>query len=206
MVFRSMSDIRTKLLLGTSIGALAMIFVMAAGVDQLKTNVSVVESSTPILMGHVTAVAVHADGSMSYVQGDNAIQNLGRDAALLQLFDGTAASATGEFDCVRIGTGDGTAAGGIDGAMGTTNGPACDDDNALSNVQAAAGNANVAEGDIIATFPALQAGDLTGGSVTITEATLENGANVVISHVALGASITGNLDTVITITYTMTLT
>ena len=201
-----MSDIRTKLLLGTSIGALAMIFVMAAGVDPLKTNVSVVESSTPILMGHVTATAVHTDGSMSYVQADNVIQDLGRDAGLLQLFSSTA--GTGEFDCVRIGTGAAGANVDLTTPMVATNAAACDGDGLLDAIVLAQNNGGVASGDISAVFPGLGATDLISGggtSVTVTEAILENGAGVVLSHVALGGSITGNLGTEITITYTMTL-
>jgi len=205
-VLKSMSDIRTKLLLGTTIGALAMIFVMAAGVDPLKTNVSVVESNIPILMGHVTVTAVHADGSMSYVQTDNVIQNAGRDAALLHLISGT--DAGGEFDCMRIGTGDGTGVG-IETPMVTTSGQACDGDNTSSNPIAAADNGGVASGNVVAAFTALELTDLitvAGVSVTVTEATLENVGGVVLSHVTLGTAITGNLDTVITINYTMTLT
>ena len=201
-----MSDIRTKLLLGTTIGALAMIFVMAAGVDSLKTNVSVVESNVPVLLGHVTVTAVHADGSMSYVQTDNVIQNLGRDAALLQLISGTGAG--GEFDCMRIGTGDGSGVG-IATPMITTSGQACDTDNTSSNPILAAANGGVASGNVVALFPDLVLADLVtvaGVSVTVTEATLENGAGVVLSHVVLGTAITGNLNTAITINYTMTLT
>jgi len=201
-----MSDIRTKLLLGTSIGALAMIFVMAAGVDPLKANVSVVETSTPMLMGHVTAVAVHTDGSMSYVQGDNAIVNIGRDAALLQLF--ASDTADDRFECVRIGTGDGSGDD-IETPMVVTSAKACDGDGILDNIKTAATNTNVAEGEISAEFPGLSANDLldnSATSVTITEAVLENNAGVELSHVLLGQSITGNLGTVITITYTMTVT
>jgi len=192
--------------LGTTIGALAMIFVMAAGVDSLKTNVSVVESNIPILMGHVTVTAVHADGSMSYVQTDNVIQNLGRDAALLHLISGT--DAGGEFDCMRIGTGDGTGVG-ITEPMVTTNGQACDTNNTSSNPIAAADNGGVASGNVVALFPDLVLADLVtvaGVSVTVTEATLENVGGVVLSHVTLGTAITGNEGTAITINYTMTLT
>jgi len=205
-VLKSMSDIRTKLLLGTTIGALAMIFVMAAGVDSLKSNVSVVESNIPVLLGHVTVTAVHADGSMSYVQTDNVIQNLGRDAALLQLISGTGAG--GEFDCMRIGTGDGSGVG-IATPMVTTSGQACDTNNASSNPILAAANAGVASGNVVATFPDLVLADLVtvaGVSVTVTEATLEDQNSVVLSHVLLGTAITGNVGTAITINYTMTLT
>ena len=204
-----MSDIRTKLLLGTTIGALAMIFVMAAGVDPLKTNVSAVESNTPMLMGHVTVTAVHADGSMSYVQGDNAIQNLGRDAALIQLFDGTAAVDTGVFDCMRIGTGQGAINADITTPMVTTSAQACDTSSTVSNILLAAANGGTASGNLVATFPGLALTDLitvTGVSVTVSEVVLENLAGVVLSHVALGTNVTANLNTAITINYTMTLT
>ena len=198
-----MSDKRTKLLLGTSIGALAMIFVMAAGVDAFKTTTTMDSS---MLLGHVTIMAVNPDGSMSYVQTDNVIQNLGRDAALLHLISGT--DAGGEFDCMRIGTGDGSGVG-IATPMVTTNGQACDTDNTSSNQILAADKTNVASGNVVALFPDLVLADLVtvaGVSVTVTEATLENGGGVVLSHVVLGTAITGNVGTAITINYTMTLT
>ena len=79
MVFRLMSDIRTKLLLGTSIGAVTMMFVMAAGID-FSNDANVTEMGVPI-MGHATVMAIHPDGSAQYAQGDNEIMGEGKDIA-----------------------------------------------------------------------------------------------------------------------------
>jgi len=198
MVFRSMSDIRTRLFLGTSIGALAMIFVMAAGVDAFDTKTSTATQSFG-LQGHVTVMAVHPDGSVSYAQGDNAIIATGLDFAAAQLFG---ADATDAFECIRIGTGDGGAGSDIQGTMGAAATALQQCDSAADDVVDTGTDGEV---EIDADFTML-AGDLTGGSVLITEAILEDTAGNVLSHVALAADVTANLGTVVTITYTMGLT
>ncbi len=197
-----MSDIRTKLLLGSSIGALAMIFVMAAGVDAFDTKTTTAIQST-VVNGHVTVMAVNPDGSASYSQSDNIKVNAGVDLALLNLFDATAAAAATPFDCIQMGSGAGTSATGNDADLVST-GAACDADG-LGAITAAP----AADGEIEVVFAGLQAGDLIQGggtTVTITEVTLENAAGVVISHVELDADVGGVLGTVVTITYTMSLT
>jgi len=205
-----MSDIRTKLLLGTSIGALAMIFVMATGVDVLSTETGIA-AQTGKLNGHVTLMAVNPDGSMSYAQGDNIIIDTGKVAASSQLFNATIATAAGTFECIIMGSGD-EAADGADG-MGTplvTTGQACASTAAgVSGVTTIAGILDApASTDIVVVFPALQVTDLVtiaGTSVTITEVVLEQAAGQDLSSVGLDADVVGVLGTVVTITYTMTL-
>jgi len=203
-----MSDIRTKILLGTTLGAFAMIFVMAAGVNAFNTNTSVASSGYTV-NAHVTMMAVHTDGTVSYAQGDNASQDLGKDVALGALFNENVQSLTVFFDCIRIGdegTPDltGPAVNPMNAAA--TAAPSCDDDGTLTAIELSAdGTVGEASGDLITTFT-IAADDLTAGSVTVTEASLENAGAVVISHVALGTAVTANLDTVITVTYTMSIT
>jgi len=200
-VLTSMSDIRTKLLLGTSIGALAMIFVMAVGVDAFNTESTIaVQSGT--LNGHATVMAIHPDGSISYVQTDNIIVDAGVDVAIDNLFDATAAAAATPFDCIEMGSGAGTSTTALDAALGAA-GPICS--GAATN-PVAAPNAAV---DIVSVFPALVAADMTDGgqtTVTITEVVLENSSGVIISHVELTTDIGAVVGTIVTITYTMTLT
>ena len=197
IVLTSMSDIRTKLLLGTSIGALAMVFAMAAGVEALNTE-SAIAFEPGQMMGHATVLAVHPDGSMSYAQGDNVLNNPGIDQAMVQLFSqaGTA------FDCITMGTGAGTGST-MNSALATT-GSTCDNTGTVSNIQTAAANAGVGSVDIVVEFAGLQAGDLTAGAVTITEVTLNDGGGVVLSHTGVGP-IEGVIGTIVTITYTMDL-
>jgi len=198
MVFRSMSDIRTRLFLGTSIGALAMIFVMAAGVDAFDTKTTTATQSFG-LNGHVTVMAVHPDGSVSYAQGDNAIITTGLDFAAAQLFG---AAAADPFDCIRIGTGAGGTGDDIQGTMGAAATALQQCDSAADDVVDTGTDGEV---EIDADFT-IAADDLTAGSVLITEAILEDTAGNVLSHVALATDVTANLGTVVTITYTMALT
>ena len=200
-VLTSMSDIRTKLLLGTSIGALAMIFVMAVGVDAFNTE-STIAVQSGALNGHATVMAIHPDGSTSYVQTDNIIVDAGVDIAIQNLFDGTAIGVAIPFDCIEMGSGAGTSTTGNDADL-TTAGAVCS--GATSNTQTAPGAAI----DIVSVFPALVSTDMTDGpqtTVTITEATLENSNGVNICHVLLGSPVGAVVGTIVTITYTMTLT
>jgi len=212
MVFRSMSDIRTKLLLGTSVGALAMIFVMAAGVDVLNTETGIAAQSGK-LNGHVTLMAVHPDGSVSYAQSDNIIIDAGKVAASIQLFDiaNIIAADAGVFECIVMGEGT-EAADGADtiGLALDTTGQACASTaGGASGVTVTAGALNApASTEIIVEFPPLVVADLTtiaGVSVTITEVVLENAGGQDLSSVGLDADVVGVLGTVVTITYTMEL-
>ncbi len=195
IVLKSMSDIRTKLLLGTSLASIAMIFVMAAGVDAFDTKSSTAVESAG-LNGHVTVMAIHPDGSASYAQADNLIVQASLTTAANQLFD--SASGTDEFDCIRIGEGAGTG-NDINDPMNAaaTAQPQCDPNGANNT-----GGAGIDEIEVDFT---ILAGDLVAGTVTISEAVLENGAGVVISHVPLDADVPAVENTIVTIIYTMTL-
>jgi len=193
IVLTSMSDIRTKLLLGTTLASIAMIFVMAAGVDAFDTKATTAIQASG-MNGHVTVMAVHPDGSISYSQGDNAIIAGTLSIAQTQLHDGDTASAAGAFECINIGTGDGTT--GDDVTPLTTTGQGCDVDG--FNIT------NVGVGEIEVAFTIVLT-DLTAGTVTITEATLENAANDILSHVALATPVPAVENTVVTVIYTMTL-
>ena len=191
-----MSDIRTKLLLGTTLASVAMIFVMAVGVDAFDTKLTTAVQSSGI-MGHVTAMAVHPDGSTSYAQGDNLIVTATLSAAQVQLHDRNTATAGGVFDCMRLGGCDGTGNDLAGATELTVTGQSCDTD----------GDFDIDSdgvGDIIAEFTIL-AGDLTAGAVTISDVVLENSGNTVLSHVALAADVPAVENTIVTITFEMTL-
>jgi len=188
-----MSDIRTKLLLGTTLASIAMIFVMAAGVDAFDTKTATVYQSAG-LNGHVTVMAIHPDGSASYAQADNAIIAGTLTQAANQLFDDATADP---FDCIRIGDGDGTG-NDIQDQMNSAATKIAVCDTAANNP----GGAGVAEIEVDFT---IVADDLTAGTVTISEAVLENDAGDIISHVALDADVPAVENTVVTIIYTMTI-
>ena len=213
-VLTSMSDRRTKILLGTSIGALAMIFVMAAGVDAFKTTTTMDSS---MLLGHVTIMALNPDGSMSYAHGDNLIMDAGKLTAAEQIFDPAQVAVANVFNCVQLGSG------GIAGAAGdaapTTAlqalGQECTDSaacvtttNCSVGTVAPTGVGLAATTTIIVQFDPLVIADLdpaqAGSSITINEATLENDTDEVLSSVGI-TSIVGVEGTVVTLTYTMTL-
>jgi len=212
-----MSDIQTKLLLGTSIGAVAMIFVMAAGSDAFQSNTSATD--TGLIMGHVTVMAVHPDGSTSYSQSDNLILDAGRQEAFKQLFDGTRADVAGEFDCMRLGnaTTPVLATAGLTSVLPTL--PiSCDDDNTPSNaafVNDCTG-ASSTSADLVTVFDAITGTDVnTDGANLLTESLLmqrtgtspEGGLvdTTILSHALLGTPVSIVLGTVVTLTYTMTL-
>ncbi len=62
-----MSDIRTRILLGTSISAITIMFVMAAGLSTVTSEASVNDKSFG-LNGHVTIMAVNPELGRSAVQ------------------------------------------------------------------------------------------------------------------------------------------
>jgi len=212
-----MSDILTKLLLGTSIGAVAMIFVIAAGFGAFQFNTSATD--TGLIMGHVTVMAVHPDGSTAYSQSDNLILDAGRNEAFKQLFDGGRTDATAEFDCMRLGnaTNPDVADVGLTESLPFLK-IECDDDNTTSNPQIAddCAGASSTAGDLIVEFPAITAPDVnTNGANSLTEALLmQDGAaspdgtlvnTIILSHAILGTPVSVVLGTVVTLTYTMTL-
>ena len=203
-----MSDIRTKLLLGTTMGALAMMFVMAVGVDAFDTTTTTAVQPG-VLMGHATVMAVHPDGSMSYSQGDNAIIAGGLVPAITQLMDGTVAVAGNVFNCVRIGTGAPGAPSGNVGAGAITLLPTT----TAQNCDGAATTANAGGAATINTSFTIVGTDVAPvntGTVTIQEALLEDatgspGGADVLSHVVLAAPVGAITGTVVSIAFTLTL-
>lgn len=197
-----MSDIRTKLLLGTTISAVTIMFVMASGVNIFANDTSVSEMSFPII-GHVTVLAVNPDGSTSYIQTDNALLGAGKTLAAIQLFDGSASGAAlGEaFNCIALGN-DGS----VDVTTSTltdplTNTPAACDTDGIDQTQAGVdggGNAEIIELEIPFTIG-------TGDAGLVTEVILGQAANTqqltgVLSHVDI-TDVPVAVGTVITITY-----
>lgn len=206
MVFRLMSDIRTKLLLGTSIGAVTMIFVMAAGID-FSNDANVTVQSFPI-MGHVEVLAVNPDGSTTYVQSDNEIVGVGKDRAAIELFS----TQTGPFICVGAGT-SGTVVetlSGLSTPLATTL-VVCDGTGGAQTQagQDSAGNSQGNQRTVAATITIID------GTQTLTEVALSNagGAGLmntgaftggVLSHVDLAQNVDVVEGTEVTITFTMT--
>jgi len=196
-VLTSMSDIRTKLLLGTSIGALAMMFVMAAGVDAFDNKTATAVQSGSI-MGHVTVMAIHPDGSAQYAQADNTIiQGPVLTQAILNMLDPGFTQDT--FNCIQIG--DGTNAGvGINSALNGGAVHVCDTNGVTVN----------GDGDVtVTTAHTIVDDDVTPviiGTAVITEAVLEDAGGLVLSSVGLAADVGVISGSVITINYQMVLT
>jgi len=201
-----MSDIRTKLLLGTSIGAVTMMFVMAAGID-FSNDANVTEMAVPI-MGHATVLAVNPDGSATYAQADNEIMAAGKNIAALELYSNT---RTGAFLCVGAGT---------DGTVVTTTQAlttplattlvVCDGTGGVQTVPGtdASGTDVSNERTVIATIVIID------GTQTLTEVALSNAGGGgtmgsaafiagTISHVDLAADVDVVGGTEVTITFTM---
>ncbi len=192
-----MSDIRTKLLLGTTLASVAMIFVMAVGVDAFDTKSTTATQASGI-MGHVTAMAVNPDGSATYAQGDNLIVAASLTAAQQQIHDASTSTAALVFDCMRLGSGDGTGDDLVGATELTNTGQVCDDDSTMDVTAPGVG-------ELISTFT-IAAADLTLCTVTISDVVLETIGVTVISHVGLAADVPAVLNTVVTITFEMTLT
>jgi len=205
-VLKSMSDIRTKLLLGTSIGAVTMMLFMASGI--ISTNDSIATTQTFPMFGHVEVLAVHPDGSSSYSQGDNLILGEGKDRAGAFLYD--PAGAPGPFVCIGMGDA-GTVVESDDGltaALATF--VKCDTTTNASagGVDGGAGAGSVAVVEVV--MPAIDADDLTNGAGLVTEVALGSGGGAsvaitgVLSHIDLAVNVPVVLNTIVTITYTMT--
>jgi len=201
-----MSDIRTKLLLGTSITAVALMLALVSGMGLSTSEMSVSETDYKLL-GHATVMAVNPDGITSYSQSDNIILTIGRDAAALRLF-GTAPAGTAPFVCIQLGDGAGPVVAdtdaGNDSAL-TNTFVECDQTSGES-LAAATGAANEFKIVAIITINAADA------PTDITEVALGNGTDGTtgftgaLSHFALATAIPVVDGTVVTVTYTMSTT
>jgi len=200
-----MSDIRTKILLGTSIGSVALIL-LVSGMGFSTSDTSVSEQGYQIL-GHVEVMSVDPDGTISYSQGDNAVQDGGKDVAASCLFDAFVACVT--FSCIQLGDAGTPAIGTGDTALTqklTTQTILCDAASPVTT-NANAGTPTGAESEIEVQFTILAADAPT----TITEVALCTGTTAttvcanMLSHFELaGNGIPVVTDTQVTVTYTMT--
>lgn len=201
-----MSDIRTKLLLGTSISAVAMMFVMVSGFD-LSSNETVVSLSGFPINGHVTMLVVNPDGSTSYAQSDNVIQGAGKDLAASALYDPNGGSRADAFVCIGLGESgavdDSTQA--LTDAFDFTN-VVCSGD-VPTAVQAGLNGATPNQVNVTAVFINLD------GTTTVTEVALSNaGGGGLPSTAAFNAGVLSHVDiadvdvvagTEVTVTFTM---
>lgn len=198
-----MSDIRTKLLLGTSIATVAMMFALVSGMG-ISTNDTSVSETSYQLMGHVAVMSVNPDGTVLYTQGDNAVQDGGKDVAGATLFDFGGAGLT--FSCIQLGDSGAVAVGTSDTVLTqklATQTILCD---ANSPVTTNAANPAGAKSDIEVQFTIVAADAPT----TITEVALCTGTTAttvcanMLSHFELAVPIPVVTDTQVTVTYTMT--
>ena len=119
-----MSDIRTKILMGTTISAVSLMLVMAIGVSSVQNSGTTAGTSLG-LMGHFEIMVQNPDGSASYVQADNFINGAAKNNVGTALFEGVALLQPN--DCIILGTGTATdASDGIATAL-TLTGVACSD-------------------------------------------------------------------------------
>ncbi len=194
--------------MGTTIGALTIMFVMASGFD-FSSDIATAEKYLP-MMGHATVMAVNPDGSVSYAQGDNAIFGDGKDLAGDRLYGGGAAAfvCIGMGDAVTPTPGTQTLTSALTDTIATADG-----DGPSNNVPGVDGAANAGNFvDIIAVFPGIGAGD---GTTSITEVALSNGGctggqatgaafdDGMMSHITLANAVDVVEGTVVTVTYTM---
>jgi len=100
-----MSDIRTKLLMGTTISAVSIMLVMAIGITTEQNNVSAGNVAALGLMGHFEIKVVNPDGTISYAQGDNFVNGAAKTDVARAVFFGVAAEPLlGTYDCTLLGT------------------------------------------------------------------------------------------------------
>jgi len=203
-----MGNMREKYLIGisgTSIAlmTIALVLAMPSGMSQASVN------DIGSISGHVTMMAIHPDGTSNYIQGDNVIQIDGKNEAASRLWDDTA--ATLGIHCIALGTGGATDPTDNDKngvVTATTTTRVCGDDgpgaSSVTDTQAAAAGAVPAITDIIAVFTI----DANDDGDTINEVALEDsaGGGTMSRFILAGGGVTVSTDTVLTITYTMTIT
>jgi len=122
-----MSDIRTKILMGTTISAVSLMLVMAIGISSVQNSGSIAGTSLGIA-GHFEIMVVNPDGSASYVQADNFINGAAKTNVGNALFTGATLNQPNDCIILGVGTPD-NASDGIATAL-TVTGTACSDDSA----------------------------------------------------------------------------
>jgi len=203
-----MSDIRTKILMGTTISAVSVMLVMAVGMATVQNNVPTAGTALG-LMGHFEIMVQNPDGTASYAQGDNVVVGPGKNALAGDQFDGTGATQSGPFICTQLGTG--------------TNDNTADDINAVLTDTAEACDASVTGN---CAFGGTTAGAQLGAQCTIiTVATIdgiagvdandqclltclltevrlqEAGSGTIFAQTALGTDVVANTQAEVTVTY-----
>jgi len=201
-----MGNMREKYLIGisgTSIALMTLALVWAMPLGVAQTSINEIGS----ISGHVTIMAIHPDGSMNYIQGDNVIQIDGKNAAANRLWDDTL--ATTGIHCIALGLGAATTptadnVNGVATPAATAN--VCGDDgpgaSAVNHVASTTGNPEITT--IIAVFT-IAAGD---DGKTIDEVALEDsaGANTMSRFILADGGVGVSENTLMTVTYTMTIT
>jgi len=96
-----MSDIRTKLLLGTTISAVSLMLVMAIGISSVNSGTTA--GTALAIMGHFEIMVENPDGTTSYVQSDNFINGAAKTNVGTALFTGVTLLQPNV--CIILGTG-----------------------------------------------------------------------------------------------------
>jgi len=192
-----MSDIRTKLLFGTTIASVSLMLVMAVSLGAVQINEPEANTSL-VVMGHWTVMAVNPDGTTSYSQSDNVVTAAGKNLAGDRLFD--AASGQGVFNCIQLGNGtnDNTEAT-INAAL-TDTAALCDGTGVGADAaQNGVGDPQVTTLEVTITIT----GTDCPFTCTLTEAALGDSVAMtnVFAHTALDSSVVVNDGADVTVTY-----
>jgi len=198
-----MSDIRTKIILGTTISAVSVMLVMAVSIGAVQNNVSA--PATLGLVGHFEIMVENPDGTVYYVQGDNTVTGPGKDGIGTDAFsDG----ANGPWLCMQLGIGPNVAAADAIFSPLTDTDQACDATPAGNCDQAGTFGPTVAN---VCTIVATATIDDTGGvdandqcipNCTLVEVQLENAAGTnVFAQTALSDDVIVNTQADVTVTY-----
>lgn len=196
-----MGNMRAKILIGTTITSVALMFAAISGVIPLGMNQASVSEVGGIL-GHVEILAIHPDGTQQYVQGDNVLLFEGKNTVATTLWtDGT----TTGFNCIQLGTNADAADdadGGVKAAAATP--VECGDDGTPNSV----GETTAASAGVSSTFRITVVFDIVAGDdgATITEVALRDEASVDLSRFVLASGVGVNTGTVLTVNYDMTVT
>ena len=181
-----MSDIRTKILLGTTISAVSVMLVMAIG---MVTQQEPTASSTLGIAGHFEMIVTNPDGTVSYVQTDNAFTGDGKEAIGGGSFGDSGAPG---LTCTRLGTGvnDQTAED-LDAVLGTT-GVACDAD-LTNNCPGGDATITVTDGAVCTVTTEHTLSTDCSPACLLTEASLNNAAgSIIAAHTGLSTDVVAN--------------
>jgi len=200
-----MSDIRTKILLGTTISAVSVMLVMAVGMASIQTNTP---AETLGLVGHFAVVVNNPDGSAYYSQGDNTVVGAGKLAVGDDLFDGSDANEQGQFVCTRLGIGNPNVAAAEDIATLLTNTNEACDVSASGNCNNAGTNAvsEVCTIETQATIDDGGGGNQCTPACELTEVRLQvTGNGLIFSQTGLSTNVFASTTATVDVTYTITI-